>query len=301
MSPDGNCFTALVDGGDSVDDHYAQSENRIKCEEYLRQQKVSALDLLVITHLHRDHVRGLASIASDLHIKEAWINVNLPVSLYGAEIEEDNSFSEVSSYMLKSINTFSGILKVLCEKGTKIRQITTGTRSVTVTDSLVFTPLFSANAKYNRQDEIIEALFEGAENREKLLFELDKLSNSISMVIKVECHNAVLLLGADVDAAFWQGAEIPKCNILKLPHHGREDCITPELARTFDPDFVVISSTSDFLSLKALESFLSCDVMPEICCTDTVNMENFCPVHSHKAVRLTIGDNGNISKEFIIF
>ena len=57
-------FTMLVDCGDvSVGDGGPDSM-RISAADYLRREGIRELDLLVLTHLHRDHCGGLENVAS---------------------------------------------------------------------------------------------------------------------------------------------------------------------------------------------------------------------------------------------
>ena len=60
-------FTALIDGGSGEEQEYAdRSLGRVPVWEYLQEKGVSHLDLMICTHIHEDHVSGMARTAAQL-------------------------------------------------------------------------------------------------------------------------------------------------------------------------------------------------------------------------------------------
>ena len=55
-------FTLLLDGGSSLPEEFEGFEYRIPAVEYLKAQEIEQIDLLVISHIHEDHVCGLEAI-----------------------------------------------------------------------------------------------------------------------------------------------------------------------------------------------------------------------------------------------
>ena len=55
-------FTMLVDCGDWTVGDGGPDSQRISAADFLRQEGIDTLDLLVLTHLHRDHSGGLAKL-----------------------------------------------------------------------------------------------------------------------------------------------------------------------------------------------------------------------------------------------
>lgn len=72
----------LIDTGSSLSTSYIIS--------YLKEQKISSLDEVIITHYHSDHYGGLISIVSMINTKK----VSLPIY---KDIIKDKLYSEVSS------------------------------------------------------------------------------------------------------------------------------------------------------------------------------------------------------------
>ena len=59
-------FTMLVDCGDWTVGDGGPDSQRISAADFLRQEGIDTLDLLVLTHLHRDHSGGLTELPVQL-------------------------------------------------------------------------------------------------------------------------------------------------------------------------------------------------------------------------------------------
>ena len=66
--PDGT--TILIDGGGSLSESYDPGAARVV--PYLRRRGIRRLDLVVATHPHPDHVRGLTAVLRELEVAELW-------------------------------------------------------------------------------------------------------------------------------------------------------------------------------------------------------------------------------------
>ena len=63
----------LIDGGSAEAGEYAGSQTgRIPAADYLRRRNIRALNLLVSTHIHEDHVCGLLDAVSVAPPAEMW-------------------------------------------------------------------------------------------------------------------------------------------------------------------------------------------------------------------------------------
>ena len=80
-----NEINILIDGGNKIDD----------CINYLEKLKISSIEILIVSHLDEDHIRGLRRIADEIEIKELWITDISPLIQPAIEVE--------SIYMMKCL------------------------------------------------------------------------------------------------------------------------------------------------------------------------------------------------------
>ena len=73
------------------------------------------------------------------------------------------------------------------------------------------------------------------------LDELDGFINNTSLRLRLTCGGNTVELPGDIYADCWERHDIPPCTLVKLPHHGHKDSITPRLLDMLDPRYVVIS------------------------------------------------------------
>jgi competence protein ComEC len=67
--PGGPCI--LVDGGGFYDNRFDVGARVVA--PFLWQKKISTVDILVLSHLHPDHLNGLLFIARHFHVREVWM------------------------------------------------------------------------------------------------------------------------------------------------------------------------------------------------------------------------------------
>ena len=92
----GGSFTMLVDCGDiSI---YAEDETppgpacapgsrRISAADFLKKEGISRLDLLVLTHLHRDHSGGFLQLLAQADVSQLWCNYVPDPALWGQQAQ----------------------------------------------------------------------------------------------------------------------------------------------------------------------------------------------------------------------
>ena len=76
-------FVMLIDGGKPDNEHYEGFPQRIRTIDYLHQKGIEKIDLLLITHLHEDHVGGLLEVVDSIPIDRIWCNYALPEEFLG--------------------------------------------------------------------------------------------------------------------------------------------------------------------------------------------------------------------------
>jgi hypothetical protein len=105
----------LVDGGDNRHEMFAGHRNRIRLSDYLRVEGIKDIDLMVLTHFHRDHIAGIHEAIHGLTVREAWVNYLLPWEFQSRKLGVDGSG------ISQSIDMYNDIFQVLERSGTRIR------------------------------------------------------------------------------------------------------------------------------------------------------------------------------------
>lgn len=73
-------FTMLLDGGSAMASEFDRFAHRIRAADYLERVGISHIDLLVISHIHEDHVCGLERILEQIPLRE--IRLPLPATSF---------------------------------------------------------------------------------------------------------------------------------------------------------------------------------------------------------------------------
>jgi competence protein ComEC len=292
-------FAALIDGGVAEESHYKNSPYRIKAIDYLKERNIEKLDLVVVSHLHEDHVTGLLEVVKNIEVEQLWSNYVFPKAFINRRLEAGSDFEEGELRLLNSLNIFTEICNLLLCRGKTLKQM----------DKPVFNlelaPFLSTDVFVPRE-KVLEKLIElvhgiynsNAKSEVRLcLQKLNNLVNNTSLVLRVLYKDNKVLLGADAYSTYWK--DIIKnsisidANILKLPHHGHPDGISKEILKAVNPCFIVVSVSNDrtdncpnpkvFELIRNYCVEMNKDI--QILFTDDVKMQGVCTPHSgHRAV-----------------
>lgn len=286
-------FTMLVDCGDvSVGDGGPDSM-RISAADYLRREGIRELDLLVLTHLHRDHCGGLENVISAVEIKEFWTNYIPPEAEWGRRLPVPEEFPAGSRCLLQSLNIFLGALETLRARGTRLCLRDERQACFPLTARL-FAELHAESGELrSRQEEIWTAALAGtADGRE--LQELDEFINNTSLRLSLRYEDRRIELPGDMYASCWESHDLPPCDILKLPHHGHKDALSPRLLQMLRPAHTVISVSNTRTDLCPHPEAVGLlrQMGSRVYFTDAVR-ENGHDTSAHSALRVQIsGERG---------
>lgn len=231
-------FAMLVDCGDITVGDGGPGSQRVSAAEFLRREGVEALDLLVLTHLHRDHSGGLTELLKTVRVKKFLCNYLPSGEFWGKKVPVPADFSAGARCLLESLNIYLSALAALEQQGTDIALANSG--HVALCPDLTAEVFLEAPPIFDRQAAIWQNVLEGrADNGQ--LDELDGFINNTSIRLRLTCGETTVELPGDMYADCWEKHEIPACTVVKLPHHGHRDSITPRLLEMLAPAHVVIS------------------------------------------------------------
>lgn len=238
-------FTMLVDCGD-VEIPMPSGSRRVYAADYLASLGIDKLDLLVLTHLHLDHVGGLERLLEKVRVSRFWTNHLPDRDLWGKELTSREILSAGAENLRLAYNIYSRCLAKMDAAGTEIRllqnsfekQERPGPGKLAL---MAFCPVPSLYAK---QDEIWQqAVRSGA--KDAALAELDSWINDTSIRLRLVWQGIGIELPGDMGTDCWSCSNPESCHILKLPHHGHRNCVTKALLEQMSPRYAVISVSGD--------------------------------------------------------
>lgn len=223
-------FTMLVDCADAKDG----GDKRVT--DFLERNGVSALDLLVITHLHADHTGGLGRVAEALPVKTLWTNYLPPAGATLAGLPE-----RAVQLLPRGMDAYLAALDALRAKGTELIEIGPEGRGETLCGGLccdVYGPGADVYARQNRY--VGEALTGRPETSELFFFRGLINVTSLRLALRTGASRAVLA-GDLYGHLFTRGERVP-CTLLRAPHHGSDASMDEETMAALSPDVTVVSA-----------------------------------------------------------
>ena len=236
-------FTMLVDCGDVYIGRSRPDGQRITAADYLRREGIRELDVLVLTHLHLDHAGGLAHLLPEVRVREFWTNYLPPEETWGRTLPVPPDWTAGARCLMTSMGIYLKALAHLRDQGAEIRLI----REPCVcrlTETLTAGIFLEDETLRRRQAAIWEDVLSGAAGGGDLE-SLDGFINNTSIRLRLSCAGQEIELPGDVYASCWEQHQLPPCTIMKLPHHGHGDALTPRLLEMLRPRYAVISVSDD--------------------------------------------------------
>lgn len=236
-------FTMLVDCGDAHIGRSRPDGQRITAADYLRREGIRELDVLVLTHLHLDHAGGLAHLLPEVRVREFWTNYLPPEETWGRTLPVPPDWTAGARCLMTSMGIYLKALAHLRDQGAEIRLI----REPCVcrlTETLTAGIFLEDETLRRRQAAIWEDVLSGAAGGGDLE-SLDGFINNTSIRLRLSYGGQEIELPGDIYAACWERHQLPPCTIMKLPHHGHGDALTPRLLEMLRPRYAVISVSDD--------------------------------------------------------
>ncbi|MDR3161791.1 MAG: MBL fold metallo-hydrolase [Spirochaetaceae bacterium] len=249
-------FTLLIDSGDTNTGAAYPNSCRINAADFLKQEGVTEIDVLLLTHLHRDHIGGLPKIIENTVVKELWTNYIPDFPTGKTEVRQGTHWDDAGKDTAFSLNLYLDILEKLRATGTIFRVLNstvTPSFSKRIGERFFIECAFADSILYRRQNELAADIFSRKKNtvdtKDEYLYNKIKNLNSIlndsSIRVTLKHKDTVIALPGDVSASSWLRNQPKKCTVLKIPHHGHRDGMSEELVSFLRPEYFVLSVSND--------------------------------------------------------
>lgn len=239
-------FAMMVDcGHDNLirDDHVMELDprsQRIYAGDFLKKQGVDHLDILLVTHFHRDHIGGMGRVLEAARVDRLITPYIPPADAGDLDPDGENGLPKAARNLLRCVNMYA---KPLREQRDRIGEIVEypGNRIETLklTENLTMDILFGEPALYPRQKEVFDAAFRGERNGYDLI-RWAKSMNVASLRQRLYYHGKEIMLGGDAYAHMWETETATPCDILKVPHHASLSSTTRKLLKMLKPKMAVV-------------------------------------------------------------
>lgn len=245
----GGAFVMVIDGGSGEAAEYRdRSTGRIPLAEYLAARELDHIDVMVVTHIHEDHLCGLLPLTDRWVPRELWQTLpeDFHRSMRPLPPLEDASVSQRK--FLQSINDY----RTLCAKteagGGVLKTISAGWETCPCPGLAI-----RCLGPSGKRAEELAARF-GELNREEgsaafrqKLSALDGDMNNYSAILQLDFRGTRILLPGDTNRLGY--GEIPSetlaAHLFKVGHHGQRDGADAALIRAVRPGAVVCCASSD--------------------------------------------------------
>jgi len=243
----GDDKTILIDGGTNRAEEY-EHPGCIRTAEYLKKTGISKIDLVIITHIHDDHIGGIPEVIRNFPVSQVWINVRPDMP----NMELIHQFDSVikgnlSGTLFKNaLESYAELLEECNRREIPVLQKGKEDGFLSFTEGFDIELLTPDKQMQMETRDAYDRLFAEKEIRkaEALFYEIDKLGNSTSISLRIKAgKTAVLLSGDKVDGweeivqEYGSGLE---SQILKVTHHGQMDGMPEAMLQAADPDIFVI-------------------------------------------------------------
>jgi competence protein ComEC len=245
---EGRIFTMLVDGGRPFEGYhrgeYEERPGRVPAARYLEESGIEALDLLVMTHFHIDHVGGLPELLRRIPVGEFWTNYTVDRAPPELPPSPSADCSVEAREVHQSLGHCADISAILRRQGKEQREMRRDDFGIRLTQDLTMKMYGISDGLYRNIEGLIEMIYDGSlKSRVAGLAALDRLLNATCLTFKLSYAGRGVLFTADVPSGRWDdligAGHSLRSDILKFPHHGHEDGISGRLATAIDPRHVV--------------------------------------------------------------
>ncbi len=286
-------YVILVDCG-RPHVEFTKGSKRRHAVNYLIKERIDHIDLMVISHLHFDHVGGALMILHHIPVRRLMALYLPPENAQWICAPECDEKTVIG--LCDALNLFRDVIDFAHEKGCVCVEAVS--EKEVLCDALDLTVFLPDQSLIERQRQVFNALYLGKRPLYDDLYAVSKERNCSSLIARLDYAGRSILLTGDSYASYWEESGQRHCDILKLPHHGDEKSMTENLIRRLAPAYAVISCQNDTSPKKERPAAFVIDMVqkyvPTVLCTENRELPSL-PASAHETVRFIIDTDGSIT------
>ena len=239
-------FSLMLDGGSAMAGEFDHFPYRIRAAEYIKQAGLTKIDILIISHIHEDHVCGLEAVLDQFSVGEIRLPYDPALFSETRSLIPDESAPPSVSLFAAALRATMRILESANRRSIPVKVLQAGDQMFLPSDIELNVLAPSMEARENFQRLLNEAFTES--DPTDALLELDRIANDSSLVLKLGVGNTSILLAADNCPDKWNLDDffiLKNVNVLKLPHHGQKDSVYEKIISKMPLTHVITTASSD--------------------------------------------------------
>lgn len=289
-------FAMLVDcGHDSLirDDHPGELDprsRRIYAGDFLKKQGIGRLDILLLTHFHRDHTGGLGRVLEAAEVDKILATYVPPEDSGPLDPDGDNDLPSAARNLLRCLDIYAAGLR---DHPGRVREFAElpgdKVETLQLTENLTMDIYAGEPALYPRQKAVFDAAFRGERNRFDLM-RWTKSMNISSLRQRLYYHGKEIVLGGDVYCPLWDNDTVAPCDILKVPHHASLSSCTRKIISRLAPKTAVVCVAAGRPDERPHPYIISLlrEYAEELYFTDAVDIPGLVEPEFHESVHIEI-------------
>jgi len=287
-------YVLMVDTGRPFLEYVTGSQKR-EALYHLKGFGIDHIDLLVLTHLHIDHIGGTENILRHMPVYRIVSGFFPPDDAQWVTPPYESKIKPVIG-LACMMNIYKDLTDLMIESGSAIEEVSEGT--VNLTENLSVEMLLPHKKDLEKQNNLYKLLYSGKYVEYNITYKASKGRNPLSLMVLIEYKNRKILITGDRYAETWENLNFGEVDILKLPHHGDPKSITADALAKLKPQYAIISCQNDPTQKKdrpnaEVLAYLQ-DHVQYVFCTENRQMPTM-EAATYSSIQLVIDENGNIS------
>ncbi len=291
---DGSEFVLMVDTGRPVVE-FVKGSRRAVSLYGLREQGIRRIDLLIITHLHIDHLGGTIDILRHLTVARMLV----PYEDGEGRFIDPPFETDEKKYIgfAQMLNIWHDTLEEARRCGCQLETLQEGRRELTPDFSMeLFLPCAEA---LKQQKRVAYQLYRGESPMLADWYEAADRRNISGPLCLLRYAGRRILMTADVYARNWEelGPGLGPVDVLKLPHHGDPKSMTEPLIAALRPRVCLVSCQNDPLARKDRPNAEIVAMVQRyaglVICTENKELPTLATA-THRFVQIRIHDDGRM-------